>query len=448
MPRPTAVSPSEADARDCLRDRLCDADGELIALAGGAVPAPCTYRQLTALAETLSRVVSAVTNASANACVVGILSDEGPLTPVVECSCLFSKLLRFVPLDPTFPSSRLLYQLRNSNATCVVTTRTYFDAHFASDSSLLRQWLSLDARHVVLVLFFAGAVEFAEVEARGEVVRLSSGQRACDASSVELSESSLPCGIDLRRSQVSRSAAPPVPFDRVLEESSKEGTGSTCLSRCSFTVDSLLGAVGESRRHHAENAAANAGAGGDVGGGDGPKSDTGELYLIYTSGTTGAPKAVVGRCAALLCYLASPVLARSPTDRVLLCSATTWDPSISDIYGTLTQGATLVLEPRARLMSDLVGCIDDNRVSHVLATPALWRLAMANRRRRPAGGEDGAGGTAFLPSLRVLQLGGESWHAAEVLATGVRPSGLERLHNVYGVTECTVYQAVSANLCT
>jgi hypothetical protein len=115
-PAPIWVMPTNSDARECLRDRLCDANHhELIALTGGAVPAPCTFRQLTGLAATLAKVVvevCTVANANGAACVVGTLADEGPLTPVVECACLFSKLLRFLPLDPTFPTSRLLYQLR------------------------------------------------------------------------------------------------------------------------------------------------------------------------------------------------------------------------------------------------------------------------------------------------------------------------------------------------
>ena len=115
-PAPIWVMPTSLDARECLRDRLCDANHrELIALTGGAVPAPCTFRQLTGFSATLSKVVvevCTVANANGAACVVGALADEGPLTPVVECACLFSKLMRFLPLDPTFPTSRLLYQLR------------------------------------------------------------------------------------------------------------------------------------------------------------------------------------------------------------------------------------------------------------------------------------------------------------------------------------------------
>ena len=39
---------------------------------------------------------------------------------------------------------------RDSGATCVVTTPAYFDAHFGGESSLLYQWLNLDARYKFL----------------------------------------------------------------------------------------------------------------------------------------------------------------------------------------------------------------------------------------------------------------------------------------------------------
>eukprot|EP00392_Amoebophrya_sp_AT5.2_P002516 g2521.t1 len=67
------------------------------------------------------------------------------------------------------------------------------------------------------------------------------------------------------------------------------------------------------------------------------------LYLVYTSGSSGTPKAVLGTQFSLSRYLFdnSPVLQRFPGDRVLLCSAVTWDPSFSDVYGTLLSGATL-----------------------------------------------------------------------------------------------------------
>ena len=39
-----------------------------------------------------------------------------------------------------------------------------------------------------------------------------------------------------------------------------------------------------------------------------------------------------------------------------------------------------------------------------------------------------------------------SYVSMQVLDSGVRPSGLEVLQNVYGVTECTVYQVKKGQL--
>ena len=158
-----------------------------------------------------------------------------------------------------------------------------------------------------------------------------------------------------------------------------------------------------------------------------PFSDS--LYIIYTSGSTGRPKAVVGRCSSLLTYLESPCLKRDVNDRVLLCSAVTWDPSVSDTFGTLLHGGCLVLEPRARLMLELVECISSNDVTVVLSTPSLWKMIPHQQ-------------VASISCLQKLLLGGEQWCREDIAI----PSGLDELYNLYGVTESTVYQAVSRNL--
>ncbi|CAD7943171.1 unnamed protein product [Amoebophrya sp. A120] len=216
------------------------------------------------------------------------------------------------------------------------------------------------------------------------------------------------------------------------------------------------------------------------------ESDPLPLYQVYTSGSTGVPKAVVGTQFALDAYLfqgtwanederKSDVLYRkrgttyhrglqaprgrgiesdqrevcvaengkinetktTRADVVLLCSAVTWDPSISDVFGTLLYGATLVLPARAELVSDLRGCIEKFGVTHVLATPALWKLL-----RRSSCSEKHEDHEMVCSSLRMLLLGGESWRKEDIFV----PKNLRALHNIYGVTEATVYQAVSKNL--
>jgi len=86
-------------------------------------------------------------------------------------------------------------------------------------------------------------------------------------------------------------------------------------------------------------------------------------------------------------------------------------------------------------MLNLESCISENNVSVVLATPALWRMISRHNTEEEVGSNR-------LPSLEQLYLGGEPWSTDSILI----PPDLKVLHNMYGVTECTVYQAVSGNL--
>ena len=67
-------------------------------------------------------------------------------------------------------------------------------------------------------------------------------------------------------------------------------------------------------------------------------------YIIFTSGSTGEPKGVVISRPALNIYIdwvrASETIIE--TDRVAQFSNLAFDVSILDIYGALSQGATLV----------------------------------------------------------------------------------------------------------
>ena len=112
-------------------------------------------------------------------------------------------------------------------------------------------------------------------------------------------------------------------------------------------------------------------------------------------------------------------------------------------FGTLVQGASLVLERRAQIISHLDAAIEQNACTHVCATPALWRLLFSG----PGAGAPEAAAHR-LPSLRVLLLGGERWRwcGPSSSESPFVPGNLRELYNIYGVTECTIYQAASASL--
>jgi amino acid adenylation domain-containing protein len=157
-------------------------------------------------------------------------------------------------------------------------------------------------------------------------------------------------------------------------------------------------------------------------------------HIIYTSGSTGQPKGVVCEHGALAHYADAKLRLHGidADSRVLLVSAATWDPSVGDAFSTLACGGVLVTAPRARLVQELHGVLNEGGVTHVCSTPALWGLLPAEA------------GWSSLPALRVVALGGERLPAVllrQWLPAG-EPQQERRLLNTYGVTEATVYQTV------
>ena len=149
-------------------------------------------------------------------------------------------------------------------------------------------------------------------------------------------------------------------------------------------------------------------------------------HVIYTSGSTGKPKGVLMEHRGLVHYIVHKTALHrvAPESRVLMASASTFDPSLGDIFATLACGATLCLDSRAAITQQLGGCLLQTAATHVLTTPALWSLV------EHAPDE--------LPQLRVVALGGEAL-PPPVLRTWGQAPGVE-LVNTYGVTEVCVYQ--------
>jgi amino acid adenylation domain-containing protein len=149
-------------------------------------------------------------------------------------------------------------------------------------------------------------------------------------------------------------------------------------------------------------------------------------YVIYTSGSTGVPKGVAVDHAAVASFLRS--VAERPgigaRDRVLALTPLSFDISILELFLPLTQGATVVMAPRAANTDPelLAATIAAAGVRVVQATPTTWRMLLAS------GWTDGRG--------RVLLSGGEPLDpqlARDLLATG------GTLWNLYGPTEATVW---------
>ena len=164
---------------------------------------------------------------------------------------------------------------------------------------------------------------------------------------------------------------------------------------------------------------------------------TGEdiAYVIYTSGSTGKPKGVqVPHSAVVDLALGAPHWAGiDPGTRLLLVASLSFDLVTFDIWGTLINGARLVLPPAGTVTPDqLASHIVRHGVTHADMPTALFhRQAEAD--------------PASLARLSTVLVGGEVLNpalAARVLEagrTGHAGTGSLRLINAYGPTEATTY---------
>ncbi|MGW7579487.1 amino acid adenylation domain-containing protein, partial [Streptomyces sp. NPDC054765] len=160
-----------------------------------------------------------------------------------------------------------------------------------------------------------------------------------------------------------------------------------------------------------------------------PLLPTHPAYLIYTSGSTGHPKGVVIAHRAVNGFAADVVdrWQLGGSSRVLQLASPSFDPSVFEMWMAFRSGACLVVAPTGPLAGEeLVGVLDDLRISHAQMSPA----ALASMPVHP------------LPELRTLIVGGDAF-TGEVAA---RWSSGRAMFNAYGPTEATVWVTVSGPL--
>ncbi|MFF2780335.1 amino acid adenylation domain-containing protein, partial [Streptomyces sp. NPDC058052] len=154
-------------------------------------------------------------------------------------------------------------------------------------------------------------------------------------------------------------------------------------------------------------------------------------YVLYTSGSTGLPKGVEVPHSALANVLGSLAerLGSRPEDRWLGLTSLSFDISAVELLLPLTTGGRVVLVPENahRDGPALLDLIRREGVTHVQATPSGWRLLL----------DAGLDGT--LP-VRTALTGGEALPAP--LAARLTAAA-ERLVNVYGPTETTIWSTLA-----
>src|SRR5439155_8291233 len=97
-------------------------------------------------------------------------------------------------------------------------------------------------------------------------------------------------------------------------------------------------------------------------------------YVCYTSGSTGEPKGVSVSHRGVTRLVQDGDYAHfGPDETFLQLCSLTFDPATFEIWGALLNGGCLVIYPPGPLtLSELAGCITDERVSTLWLTTGLF----------------------------------------------------------------------------
>ncbi|KAF9033277.1 acetyl-CoA synthetase-like protein [Hymenopellis radicata] len=117
---------------------------------------------------------------------------------------------------------------------------------------------------------------------------------------------------------------------------------------------------------------------GDVEGLEGhwPPKETDLAYVLFTSGSTGKPKGVQISHLAVSASIASHLSVRSLPlgTRWFQFAASTFDPSLMEIFMNFSSGTTICAANRERFLTDPEAVLRELKCSHMMATPSMAAL--------------------------------------------------------------------------
>ncbi|HZD78258.1 MAG TPA: amino acid adenylation domain-containing protein [Acidobacteriaceae bacterium] len=152
----------------------------------------------------------------------------------------------------------------------------------------------------------------------------------------------------------------------------------------------------------------------------------GTAYVIYTSGSTGHPKGVevTHRNLSNFLYGMQRLLKPTPRDKFLAVTTIIFDIAGLELYLPLTVGTRVVMagSEAVRNAPELARLIRRSGVTHVQATPSLWRILLSSPETK-------------LENVHVL-VGGEAL-SADLAANLKRMAA--RVTQFYGPTETTIW---------
>jgi amino acid adenylation domain-containing protein len=148
-------------------------------------------------------------------------------------------------------------------------------------------------------------------------------------------------------------------------------------------------------------------------------------FVMFTSGTTGYPKGVIQTHSNLVTSTLAigTRMGYSAKSRILQFASFTFDVSLGDIFGAFFFGACICIPSEQQRLDSLDDFIREMGVDQACLTPAVARTLLG----KP------------LPTLGTLSLGGEPLQLTDIRQW----AGRVRLRNIYGVTECTIWCAIS-----